>query len=151
MKKQTTITIDEELLDKSKNYIPNLSAFIEECLRKYLGEGKHQVPTNRMHELVTTISKCQLELHIMNEKAKIEEHNEEVEKNKINYAWRQLYAEYRDTRTINQDKLSHAVEVLSVPEDELVDIIEVLFAFQNETNIDVTEWTEVYNEYGGND
>ena len=148
MKHKVTFSIDSDVLEKAKKNIPNLSGFVEECLKNYLGEGKHQVPTNRMHELVTTISKCQLELHIMNEKAKIEEHNEEVEKNKINYAWRQLYAEYRDTRTINQDKLEHAVNVLSVPEDELVDIIEVLFAFQNETNIDVTDWESVYNEYG---
>jgi hypothetical protein len=35
-----------------------------------------------------------------------------------------------------------------VSSEELVDIVEVLFAFRNSTDIDVTEWTEVYNEYG---
>ena len=148
MKKQLILTIDEDIIEKAKSQIPNISGFVEQCLRNYLGETNGLFNTANMHELNQTISRCQLEMFLMTEKSNIQEAREKSEKDKINYAWRQVYAEYRDTRTFNPDKMKHAVEVLGVPEDELVDIIEVLFAFQNETNIDVTDWESVYNEYG---
>ena len=151
MKKQTTITIDEELMEKSKKLIPNLSAFIEECLQNCLGVGNGLIPTANMQELVQTISKCQLELHLMNEKGNVEEAKQKAEQQEINIAWRRLYTEYRDTRTINQDKLKHASEILNVPEDELTDIVEVCFVFSRNEDVDVTEWDEVYAAYGSDD
>lgn len=151
MKSKVTFSIDSDVLENAKKTIPNLSGFIEECLRNYLGMRKHLIPTSKMHELVTNISKNQLELHLINEKNKLAEKNDEAKKEEINYAWRQLFTEYRDTKTINQEKLQHASEVLEVPADELVDIIEVLFAFQNEHNVDVTDWFSVYAAYGSDD
>lgn len=85
----------------------------------------------------------------MNERGNIAEAKEKAEKQEINLAWRHLYTEYRDTRTINQDKLKHAVEVLGVNPEELTDIVEVCYVFSRNSDIDVTEWAEVYNEYGG--
>ena len=37
MKKQLVLTIDEIVLKKAKENIPNLSNFIEECLKHYRG------------------------------------------------------------------------------------------------------------------
>jgi hypothetical protein len=148
-KERTTITIDSELLEKSKKYIPNLSGFIEECLKNYLGVGNQLVNTSDMHELVTNISKCQLELYLMNEKGKLKEAQEIVAKQEINIAWRSIYTEYRDTKTISQHKLDNAVELLGVPAQELKDIVEVCYVFNRRDNVDVTEWSEVFNQYGG--
>ena len=150
-KKQTTITIDEELIEKAKNHIPNLSAFIEECLKQYLGVGNNLTPTSKMHELVDTISKCHLELYLMNEREHIEEAKQKAEQQEINLAWRRLYTEYRDTRTINQEKLKHASEILNVPAEELTDIVEVCYVFRRDDQVDVTEWSEVYAAYGGDE
>ena len=148
-KTKTTLSIDEELLEKSKKHIPNLSGFVETCLKKYLGVGNNLTPTSKMYELVETISKCQLELYLMNEREHIEEAKQKAEKQEINLAWRHLYTEYRDTKKINQDKLKHAVEVLGVTSEELTDIVEVCFVFNREDKVDVTEWSEVYENYGG--
>ena len=148
-KERTTITIDSDLLQKSKKHIPNLSGFIEECLRNYLGVGNHLVNTSNMQDLVLTISKCQLELYLMNERGHIEEAQEKAAKQEINIAWRQLYTEYRDTKTINQDKLKHAEKVLGVTSEELIDIVEVCYVFSRRDEVDVTEWVDVYNQYGG--
>ena len=147
-KEKATISIDSEVLDKARKQIPNISGFIENCLRKYLGVGNELIPTNKMHELVETISKCQLELYLMNEKGNIEKEKEKAELHEINFAWRQLYTEYRDTRTVNQDKLKHASEVLGVSCDELTDIVEVVFVYRDTANVDVTDWFSVYKEYG---
>ena len=150
-KTKTTLSIDADLLEKSKKHIPNLSAFVEICLKQYLGIGNNLTPTSKMYELVETISKCQLELHLMNEREHIQEAKDKAAKQEINLSWRHLYTEYRDTRTINQDKLKHAVEILGVPEEELIDIVEVCFVFSRRDGVDVTEWLDVYETYGGDD
>ena len=150
-KEAINLSIDSEVLEKARKQIPNISGFLEECLKQYLGIGNNLTPTSKMHELVETISKSQLELYLMNEREHIEEAQEKAAKQEINIAWRQLYTEYRDTRTINQDKLNYAVEVLGVPGEELVDIVEVCFVFSRDDNVDVTEWLEVYGKYGEGD
>ena len=150
-KKNFTITLDEDLLEKAKKHIPNISRFVEECLKQYLGIGNNLIPTSKMYDLVEGISKNQLELYLMNERNNIEEAKEQAAKDEINLAWRQLYTEYRDTRTINQGKLKHASEILNVPLEELTDIVEVCFVFSRQDEIDVTEWLEVYNQYGGDE
>ena len=147
-KEPIKLSIDDEVLEKARKQIPNLSGFVEECLKQYLGIGFNLIPTSKMNELVETISKSQLELYLMNERGNIEEAKEKAAKQEINLAWRKLYTTYRDTRTINQDKLQHASEILNVPEEELVDIVEVCYVFSRNDEIDVTEWEEVYQKYG---
>jgi hypothetical protein len=150
-KKQLILTIDEELIADAKKQIPNISGFVETCLKQYLGVGNELTPTSKMHELVETISKCQLQLYLMNEKGNIEKEKEKAQLHEINFAWRQLYTEYRDTRTINPDKLKHASEILKVSCDELTDIVEVVFVYRDTSSVDVTDWFSVYNEYGYGD
>ena len=150
-KEPIKLSIDSDLLEKAKKQIPNISAFVEECLKNYLGIGNNLLPTSKMNELVETISKSQLELYLMNERSNIEENIKQAAQDEINLAWRRLYTEYRDTRTINQDKLKHASETLKVSCEELTDIVEVCYAFSRDDNIDVTEWQEVYKQYGYGD
>ena len=150
-KKQLILTIDEDIIEKAKKQITNISGFVEECLKQYLGVGNNLTPTSKMYELVETISKSQLELYLMNERQHIEEAKQKAEKQEINLAWRHLYTEYRDTKTINQDKLKHASEVLGVNSEDLVDIVEVCYVFSRDDHIDVTEWSEVYEQYGGDE
>ena len=150
-KKRVELSIDEEILEKGRKWIPNMSAFLEECLKNYLGIGKHLVNTSSMHELVETIGDAQLELYLMNEKSNIEENKKKAAKQEINLAWRKLYTTYRDTKTIDETLLKNAVEILNVPELELTDIVEVCYAFCRRDEVDVTEWAEVYEHYGGDD
>ena len=149
-KKQLILTIDEDVVDKAKKQIPNISRFAEECLKQYLGIGNNLIPTFKMNELTQTISKCQLELYLMNERNKIEENIKKASEDEIRIAWMKLYAEYRDQRVINKDKLKHASEVLKVSEEELTDIVEVCYAYRH-NDVDVTDWSTVYKEYGYGD
>ena len=149
MKKQLILTIDEEVVEKAKKQIPNISGFVENCLKQYLGIGNNLIQTSKMQELVEGISKNQLELYLMNERGNIKEAQEKVAKQEINLAWRHLYTTYRDTRTIDPAKLKHASETLQVSEEELTDIVEVCFVFSRGDGVDVTEWSEVYEKYGG--
>ena len=85
----------------------------------------------------------------MNERGNIKEAKEKAAKQETNLAWRKLYATYRDTRTIDETLLTNASEILKVDKVELSDIVEVCYAFSRNSDIDVTEWAEVYAEYGG--
>ena len=151
MKKQLILTIDEEVIEKAKNTIPNISGFVEECLKQYLGIGNNLLPTSKIHELVETIGKSQLEIHLITERGNIEEAKKQAAEDEIRIAWMKLYAEYRDQRVINQDKLKHASEILNVPEEELIDIVEVCFAYSRNSDVNVTDWSAVYDAYGYGD
>ena len=150
-KEPIKLSIDAEVLEKAKKQIPNMSNFFENCLKQYLGIGNNLMPTSKMHELVETMGKTQLELYLMNERHNIEENIKKAEKDEINLSWRRLYAEYRDTRTINEDKLKHASETLKVDKEELIDIVEVCYAYSRDSDVDTTEWLEVYEAYGYGD
>ena len=150
-KEKATISLDSEVLDKARKQIPNLSGFIEECLRNYLGIGNNLTPTSKMHKLVETISKSQLELYLINKKGNIEEAQEKAAKEEINLAWRRLYTNYRDTRTIDKNLLNNASEILGVSVEELTDIVEVCLVFSMRDNVDVTEWNDVYENYGSDE
>ena len=150
-KKRVELSIEDEVIEKAKKRIPNISGFVETCLKQYLGIDNNLIPTSKMHELADTIGKCQLELFLMNEREHIEEAKAKAAKQEINIAWRKLYTTYRDTRTIDEHLLQNAVEVLGVPGEELSDIVEVCHVFCRDDNVDVTEWEEVYEKYGGED
>ena len=150
-KEKATISLDSEVLEKARKQIPNLSGFIEECLKQYLGIGYNLIPTSKMHELVEGISKNQLEIYLMNERGNIEEAKEKAAQQEINLAWRRLYTFYRDTRKIDDLLLKEASKTLEVPTDELADIVEVCFVFSRDDGVDVTEWADVYEKYGGDE
>ena len=147
-KEKATISVDSEVLEKARKQIPNLSGFIEECLKQYLGIGYNLIPTSKMHELVEGISKNQLELYLINERGNIEEAKEKAAQQEINLAWRRLFTFYRDTRKIDDLLLKEASKTLEVPTDELADIVEVCFVFSRDDGVDVTEWADVYEHYG---
>ena len=147
-KKRVELSIEDEVIEKAKKRIPNISGFVETCLKQYLGIDNGLVPVSKMHELAETIGKCQLELYLMNKREHIEEAKEKAAKQEINLAWRRLYTTYRDTRTIDEHLLANAIDVLNVPEEELCDIVEVCFVFSRDDEVDVTECEEVYEKYG---
>ena len=151
-KKDVTLTIEEELLAKAKQQIPNLSRFFENCLKAYLGTDTNNLfYTSNAQEALDNIKNAQTALYLLSERNDIEENLKKAEKQEINLAWRHLYTTYRDTRTIDPAKLKHASETLQVSEEELTDIVEVCFVFSRGDGVDVTEWSEVYEKYGGDD
>ena len=151
VKKHLTISIDEHLLKKAKEQIPNLSAFVEYCIKNYLGEEPGLVPTWKQNELVKTIGKCQLEMYLLNERNKIEENMKEVEIEEINVTWRKLYKEYRVKKIIDPEHLNSAAKKLKVSVDELNDILDLTYAYSRRDRVDITDWQEVYEKYGYGD
>lgn len=150
-KKTVGVTIDEHLLKKAKEQIPNLSAFVEYCIKNYLGEINGLVATGKQQELIDTIKKCQLELYLLNERNKIEENMKEVEIEEINVTWRKLYKEYRVKKIIEPEHLDSAAKKLKVSVDELNDILDFTYAYSRRDRVDITDWQEIYEKYGYGD
>ena len=144
-KKQLILTIDEDVVDKAKKQIPNISGFVETCLKQYLGIGNGLVPTNKMSELVDTISKSQLELYLMNERENIEETKERAENFERDKAWRFLWNDYRIRLIPDERLLAEAVEVLKIDEETLEDILDEVFEAKD--NVDTDEWATVKEWY----
>ena len=145
MKKQLVITIDEIIVKKAKENIPNISKFIEECLKHYLGLNTGEYPVHNAEELLNKISECQLELHLLNEENKLNENRERAEQELIGSTWRILYATYRDTKNVPKKQLEEAEKILGVSSSELNNILEFCFIFRND--LDVTDWEKVRAEY----
>ena len=145
MKKQLVLTIDEIVIKKAKENIPNLSNFIEECLKHYLGLNAGEYPVHNAKDLLNKISECQLELHLLNEENKLNDNIEKAKQELIGSTWRILYATYRDTKNVPKKQLEEAEKILGVPSSELKDILELCFIFRDE--IDVTDWEKVHAEY----
>ena len=147
-KKNVTITIEEKLLEKAKKNIPNISEFVTYCLKNYLGEIEGLLPIWKQEELLDTIAKCQLELYLMNEKTNIEENMRKAEKEKIDLVWRKIYKEYRVRQNNPQEHLDKAAEKLGVPVKELMDILDLTYAYSRRDRVDITDWDKIHEAYG---
>ena len=145
-KEPIKLSIDKEVLDKAKKQIPNMSNFFENCLKAYLGDIHSLFYTTDAQEMLDQIKNAQTALYLLTERNDVEENIEKAKQDEILLAWRRIYAEYRDTRTINDDHLEKACTTLQVTPDVLKNIILMSYAFRDD--LDVTDWETVYNEYG---
>ena len=144
-KKQLILTIDEEIIKKAKKTIPNISGFVEECLKQYLGIGNNLAPTSKMSELVETISKSQLELYLINERGNIEEAREKAEEFEKDKAWRFLWNDYRVRLIPDKTLMASAVKELGIDEETLEDILDEVFEAKDK--VDTDSWNTVYDWY----
>ena len=66
-KERVNISIDSEILIKAKKHIPNLSGFVEECLKHYFGYADGIFPIGNVNEITDKIGKLQVELFLINQ------------------------------------------------------------------------------------
>ena len=127
---RTTLTIEKEVYEKARNTMPNISEFVEECLRQYLGLADGKFPTADVRDVVDDIGKSQAKLFIMNQNFDYENAQKRMENEKVNRALRKLWQEYRKNIYADEDTLSEAMEVLTVDKDTLEDMLD--FAYENQ-------------------
>ena len=146
MKKKTTLSIDEDVLTEATKRIPNVSAFIEECLKQYLGLNPENYPTKKAHDIIDDIGKSQVDLHILNEQNKIEDNIQSVEQEKINKIWRDLYLKYREDMVISDSLMNKTSKILGVAAEVLEDMLDCI----DDSNQFFNTWTEAKQWYGDN-
>ena len=147
-KERVNISIDSELLKKAKKHIPNLSGFVEECLRYYLGYADGIFPIGNVNEIIDKIGKLQVELFLINQNYDAEEHRKNAENEEIDKAWRFLWNDFRPTLIPDETLLEKAIEKLEMNKEELEDILD--WVYITDVKVDTNSWQEVLKAYTEN-
>ena len=101
-------------------------------------------PTKEAHDLIDTIGRSQVELHILNEQNKIEHNMQSMEQEKIDRYWRDLYLKYRDELILSDDLMKEASNLLEVDIETLEDMLDCV----DDSNQFFNTWQEVKDWYG---
>ena len=148
IKERVNISIDSELLIKAKKHIPNLSGFIEECLKHYFGYADGIFPIGNVNEITDKIGKLQVELFLINQNYDAEESRKKTENIEKDKAWRFLWNDYRPRLIPDETLLAKAVELLGKDEEELEDILD--WVYITDVKVDTNSWQEVLKAYTEN-
>ena len=147
-KKSLKISIEEEILEKAKKQIPNISGFVEESLKHYLGYADGIFPVGNVNEINDMIGKLQLEMFLINQNYDVEESIKEAENEEKNRAWRFLWNDYISRLIPNEKLLEKAIEVLGMNGEELEEILD--WVYITDVEVDTNYWHDVLMKYGDN-
>lgn len=149
-KKVTTINIDSKVLSRAKREIPNISVFIEDCLKVYLNITDNDDNVSLMQDELNKIKDARLKLHLLSE---VQDNDDEIQlydKDKINRAWSSIWREYRTHNHINNTNMQNACTILNRTENELKDIMDtLLYNTDSQELIQCDKWDyalKLYND-----
>ena len=147
-KKSLKISIEEEVLEKAKKHIPNLSGFVEECLKHYFGYADGIFPIGNVNEITDKIGRLQVELFLINQNYDAEESRKNAENEERDKAWRFLWNDFKPSLIPDETLLEKAIEVLGINGEELEDILD--WVYITDVNVDTNSWQEVLKAYNEN-
>lgn len=140
-KKTIGLSIDENILQKAKKEIPNLSEFLEECLKHYFGYANGTFPVGNINDITTRIGKLQVELFLINQNYDTETAIKEAEEFEKDKAWRFLWNDYRIKLIADEMLMENAVKELGIDEDTLEDLLDELY--ETDEDVDTDSWDNV--------
>ena len=144
-KQRINVSIDSELLKKAKMEIPNLSGFLEECLKHYFGYADGIFPIGNVNEITDKIGKLQVELFLINQNYDAEESMKNAANEEKDKAWRFLWNDFRPTLIPDETLLEKAIETLEMNKEELEDILD--WVYLTDVKVDTNSWQEVLEKY----
>ena len=147
-KKSLKISIEEEVLEKAKKHIPNLSGFVEECLKHYFGYADGIFPIGNINEITDKIGRLQVELFLINQNYDAEESRKNAENEERDKAWRFLWNDFKPSLIPDETLLEKAIEVLGINGEELEDILD--WVYITDINVNTNSWQEVLKAYTEN-
>ena len=147
-KKSLKISIEEEILEKAKKHIPNLSGFVEECLKHYFGYADGIFPIGNVNEITDKIGRLQVELFLINQNYDAEESRKNAENEERDKAWRFLWNDFKPSLIPDETLLEKAIEVLGINGEELEDILD--WVYITDINVNTNSWQEVLKAYNEN-
>ena len=147
-KERVNISIDSELLINAKKHIPNLSGFVEECLKHYFGYADGIFPIGNVNEITDKIGKLQVELFLINQNYDAEESMKNAANEEKDKAWRFLWNDFRPTLIPDETLLEKAIETLEMNKEELEDILD--WVYLTDVKVDTNSWQEVLKAYNEN-
>lgn len=146
MKDKITISIDSEVLKKAKKQMPNISEFLNECLKQYLGMADGSFPTANARDVVDDIGKSQAKLFILNQNFDYENAQKRMEDEKVNRVLRTVWQEYSKTFLPEGDAFENALSVLNVDAETMEDMLDFAYANQELLGLNFT-WSKLCELY----
>ena len=140
-KKTIGLSIDENILQKAKKEIPNLSEFLEECLKHYFGYANGTFPVGNINDITNKIGKLQVDLFLINQNYDTETAIKEAEEFEKDKAWRFLWNDYRIKLIADEMLMENAVKELEIDEDTLEDLLDELY--ETDEDVDTDSWSNV--------
>ena len=140
--------VEEEVLEKAKKHIPNLSGFVEECLKHYFGYADGIFPIGNVNEITDKIGRLQVELFLINQNYDAEESRKNAENEERDKAWRFLWNDFKPSLIPDETLLEKAIEVLGINGEELEDILD--WVYITDINVNTNSWQEVLKAYNEN-
>ena len=147
-KKRLELSIEKDILEKAKKHIPNLSGFVEECLKHYFGYADGIFPIGDVNEITDKIGRLQVELFLINQNYDAEESRKNAENEERDKAWRFLWNDFKPTLIPDETLLEKAIEVLGINGEELEDILD--WVYITDINVNTNSWEEVLKAYNEN-
>ena len=141
-KKTIGLSIEEDILQKAKESIPNLSEFFEECLKHYFGYANGTFPIGNINDITNKIGRLQVELFLINQNYDMETAMKEAEDFEKGKAWRFLWNDYRVKLIPDEQLLVEAEEKLQMHGETLEDLLDELYEVKDE--VDTDKWDNVY-------
>ncbi|MBP3792164.1 MAG: type II toxin-antitoxin system CcdA family antitoxin [Methanobrevibacter sp.] len=148
-KKSLKISIEEDILEKAKRDIPNLSGFVEECLKHYFGYAEGTIPVGDINEITDKIGKLNVELFLINQNYNAKENMKRAEDEKKNKAWRFLWNDFRPRLIPDETLMEKAIEELGMDEEKLEDILD--WVHITDVKVDTNTWQDVLEKYNENE
>lgn len=145
LKKTIGLSIDENILQKAKKEIPNLSEFLEECLKHYFGYANGTFPVGNINDITNKIGKLQVDLFLINQNYDTETAIKEAEEFEKDKAWRFLWNDYRIKLIADEMLMENAVKELGIDEDTLEDLLDELY--ETDEDVDTDSWSNVIEWY----
>lgn len=130
VKEPVNLSIDKELLQRAKENIPNLSKFIEGCLKSYFGYVDYPINLIDIEDDFKKIDEIIMDIHIKTEAKKVQRHLNEVMSERINLPWRRFwypYQEQYDDQNFGDKALQDLSDATGKDEAELKRMAETLF------------------------
>ena len=147
-KKRLEVSIEKDILEKAKKHIPNLSGFVEECLKHYFGYADGIFPIGNVNEITDKIGRLQVELFLINQNYDAEESRKNAENEERDKAWRFLWNDFKPSLIPDETLLEKAIEVLGINGEELEDILD--WVYITDINVNTNSWQEVLKAYTEN-
>lgn len=144
-KKNITITIEMEILKEAKEQIPNISAFVESCLRNYLNGT---FPVSDANRIIQEIGKLQADLYLLNQINDLEQKIKDKQNLEKDKAWRFLWNDYNTKLILDETLMTNAVELLGKNKEELEEILD--WVLLTEIKVDTNYWEDVLRKYNEN-
>lgn len=116
MKKQATFSIDEKVLQMARDNIPNMSGFVEDCIRAYLSFAieNEEERGEELRKAWADFNRAKLNIHLL---MKMDYEGKDIE-NAINKqktdAWLTVWSDYRRVGSTEDIKIEKASKVLKI-------------------------------------